>query len=98
MSVVCPCCRASNSTAMCRRCKADLSLLHQVEQQRAWHIEEAKRAMTEKKFPAAHQALQDAEQLRPGADLLSWQACLAAFQADFAKAWRMYQEYQSNEA
>ncbi len=27
MTLHCPCCRATNTTATCRRCKADLSLL-----------------------------------------------------------------------
>ena len=42
MTIACPCCRASNETATCRRCRADLSLLAAIEVRRAYLLDAAR--------------------------------------------------------
>ena len=53
-SLRCPACRADNAAGPnCRRCKADLSLLWALEQQRAAHLIEARTAVAEERFEEA---------------------------------------------
>ena len=67
----CPVCRAENDGVTCRRCKADLSLLADLEQSRAHALAEAARAAsvgdgitTLERAEAAHRLRADRESFR----------------------------------
>ena len=50
----CPVCKADNSAGRaCRRCKADLSLLFALEEERSWQIAEAGRCLTARQWRRA---------------------------------------------
>jgi hypothetical protein len=86
MSLTCPCCRASNETPTCRRCKADLRLMQQCEDVRAASINSAKHLLKNGQLAEAEVLLAEAAQLRPGADVQQYQATLALLAGDFATA------------
>ncbi len=65
----CPVCKAENALeATCRRCKADLSLLVQVETQRGRALAAALRFLSDGRPNAALQAATLAHQVRAGND------------------------------
>jgi hypothetical protein len=77
--VPCPCCKATNDTGpACRRCKADLMLLFQLEADRAALIAAGD-------FERAHQ-------LRRGNDTLQHIAAAKLLARDFAGALAAYHE------
>jgi len=84
MTIVCPCCRTSNETATCRRCKADLSLLAAVEARRQYLIEEARSALGERR--SADAALNEAAGLRDGNDVAQLRALAALLHGDYEGA------------
>ncbi len=84
MTIPCPCCRASNETATCRRCKADLSLLVAVEARRRYLLDEARYALSEGRDADA--PLDEAAELRDGADVAQLRALAALFKGDYASA------------
>ncbi len=86
MTIACPCCRASNETATCRRCKADLSLLAMVEARRRYWIEAARAALSGGDGIAAEAALAEAAGLRGGADVAQLRALAALLKGDYAGA------------
>ena len=88
MTILCPCCRASNETATCRRCKADLSLLVAVEARRGYLVESAGFDLAEGKVVNAESALQEAAGLRAGDDLTPLRAVASLLSEDYAGAWR----------
>ena len=90
MTLTCPCCRASNETATCRRCRADLSLLAAVEARRAFHFNTAKRFAADGRAGEALTQVARAEGLRPGADLAPLRAALLLLQGDYAGAVAAY--------
>lgn len=87
----CPVCRADNSTGpQCRRCRADLSLLFQLEEQR-------ERLRAQANVYAARGdgcqvvAMADAlDRLRHGEEVDRLRAIGALLQRDFAVAWQHY--------
>ena len=84
MTIACPCCRASNETATCRRCKADLSLLVAVERRREYMLDEARCALSEGR--SADAALDEAAGLRDGDDVAQLRALAALLKGDYAGA------------
>lgn len=83
----CPACKADNATPpTCRRCKADLSLMWALEQQRAAHVVEARDAVSDKRFDDALEELDAAEALRNGPDLNRYRACVHLLAGNFADA------------
>ncbi len=86
MTISCPCCRASNETATCRRCKADLSLLVAVEVRRGYLVESARFALAEGRGVIAESALQEAAGLRAGDDLAPLRALVSLLNGDYAGA------------
>ena len=68
-TIPCPCCKAANTAATCRRCRADLSLLVAVEASREGHLTLARRFAAELRFPEALAHLDRAAALRPADDL-----------------------------
>lgn len=89
MTLRCPVCRADNSSGpICRRCKADLSLLWAVEARRDYHLARAKTAASADDFDDALEELIEAEELRAGPDVRRLRACLFLLAGDFESAFR----------
>lgn len=92
MSLICPVCRAANEAGPnCRRCKADLSLLFNVEAQRSARLSAARIALAQGQPVLAFHEARRADELRHGADVAKFNAVLALLQKDFSEAWRQYQ-------
>lgn len=92
MTLTCPCCRAGNDTATCRRCKADLTLLMAVEARRGFHVTSAKRFAADGRAGEALAHVARAEQLRGGDDLRRLRAALLLLRGDYAGAVAVYDE------
>jgi predicted negative regulator of RcsB-dependent stress response len=92
MTLTCPCCRASNDTAVCRRCKADLSLLAALEDRRGYHLTLARRFAAEGQFEHALRHADHAQHLRLAPDVNQLRAALLLLKGDFAAALRAYDE------
>ena len=90
MTLTCPCCRATNQTATCRRCRADLSLLMAVEARRDFHVTSAKRFAADGRAGDALTHVARAEQLRAGEDLRQLRAALVLLHGDYAGAVGVY--------
>ena len=69
MTIPCPCCKAANTAATCRRCRADLSLLFAAEATREYHVTLARRFAAELRASESLNHLQSAAVIRPGTDL-----------------------------
>ncbi len=90
--MLCPICRAENAAPpACRRCRADLSLLWQLEEARARHLREVEFALTRRRFPEAEALLNRAEAIRSDGDSARLRAILSLLQGDFPGALRHYQ-------
>src|SRR5580765_7909488 len=93
MPVPCPCCKASNDAGpSCRRCKADLSLLFAVEDERASLVAAARQLAAESRHSESLAALERAAQLRRTDDVLRLRAAVLLLARDFAAARRAYDE------
>jgi hypothetical protein len=92
----CPVCRAENDDdalavdGRCRRCRADLTLLAAVEQQRAYCLAEADRLLRCGEVAAAEAQAAQAHRLRAGADSAQRAALACLLGRRFAEAvqWR----------
>ena len=83
----CPACRAENATGpLCRRCRADLSLLFTLEEQRAYLLAAAQAAVSEGDGPRAVWLAQAAQHLRAGEDARRLLALGHLLRRDFAAA------------
>jgi hypothetical protein len=92
-SIPCPCCKAANEAGPnCRRCKADLSLLFELEQARTGLLESARVRAGDGRYSESLSLLDRAAQLRAGADVHRLRAVLAIAARDFPTALRAYQE------
>lgn len=83
----CPVCRAENAAGpACRRCRADLSLLFDLERQRGRALDAAKRLLLAGDFVNARLQAREAHAMRP--DKESRRVLLAAniFRGDFPQA------------
>jgi hypothetical protein len=74
----------------CRRCRADLSLLHALESQRARAMAAAQRSAFEGRWPAALAIAEGVRTLRSGPDAWRLLAAGNVWQRDFARAWKYY--------
>lgn len=91
MNLRCPVCRADNTAGpICRRCKADLSLLINVETCRARHVALARYALASERFDDALEELSAAEEVRAGSDLQRIKACAYLLAGDFSAAVNEY--------
>jgi hypothetical protein len=86
MTIACPCCKASNTAATCRRCKADLSLLVSIEANRQFHIAVAKRFAADERWLDAERHLHHAANLRAGSDVDGLLAAVLLHQNRYAEA------------
>jgi len=88
----CPACAAENTQGpLCRRCRADLSLLFALEEQRREALGAARRHLLAGDGTAALSLAQYAQRLR--SDVESWQVLALAhlMRRDFAAAWHCAQ-------
>jgi hypothetical protein len=88
----CPVCRADNDRGpTCRRCRADLSLLFDLEARRGRAVERAREALARGDAGEALALLDEAEALRRGGDLRPLRAVAYLLGRDFARAWQTYE-------
>jgi hypothetical protein len=88
----CPVCRADNDQGpQCRRCRADLSPLFDLEGQRRRAVERARNELAQGRVREALALLDEAEALRRGDDLRPLRAAAYLLGHDFARAWRAYE-------
>lgn len=88
----CPVCKADNlQDPQCRRCKADLSLLFALEEQRRRMLAEARRCLYCSEWQAAARHAETADWLRGDEEARRLAAVAHLLERDFAAAWRAYQ-------
>jgi hypothetical protein len=88
----CPVCKADNSQGpQCRRCKADLTLLFDLEEQRRRMLTGARNCLARGQWAQAIDQAEDADWMR--SDLESQQLLAVAYllNRDFERAWECYQ-------
>jgi hypothetical protein len=91
--MLCPVCRANNDIGPgCRRCKADLSLLFELETHRCAHLTKAQALLGDE---AACSAARAADDICHGADAQQLLAVAALLCGDHASAWQAYLRAQS---
>lgn len=87
----CPVCRADNTERTCRRCRADLGLLWDLEACRSAALARARQAWRDGDVTATRSAAQEAARLEEGPETWRWLAVTALAQGDFGaalSAWR----------
>lgn len=88
----CPLCRADNTEGpVCRRCRADLSLLFDLDRQRAGRLQAAREHAQDGDWHAALSAAVEAQTLRRDTDAQQLICLCRLMLGDFAGAWRRYQ-------
>jgi hypothetical protein len=90
----CPVCRADNTETSCRRCKANLSLLLALEQERERLLAAARLALVSGDGRQALVHAGKAEQLRRGEDASRFLALGHLVGRDFSAAWVTYKNMQ----
>ena len=91
MEMRCPVCKATAvRTPQCRRCKADLTLLFTLEEQRHLALAAAQQALLAGNGALANTEAARAEALRHGPDSTRLLALAALLQGDFARAFDLY--------
>jgi hypothetical protein len=92
MAVIrCPACRAENTQGpTCRRCKADLSLLFRLEEQRGRALAEARRLLAAGRTDEADALAEETDWLRSDAESRRLRAVTRLMRRDYAGAWAMY--------
>jgi hypothetical protein len=89
MAIRCPVCKADNpSGPACRRCKADLSLLFALEEQREDATRAAHAALAGRRYSDARNAALRADHLRRDEASRQLVALTALLCGDHAMAWR----------
>lgn len=92
----CPVCKADNPQGLqCRRCKADLSLLFALEEQRRETLDEARRCLRRGEWQAAAKHAETAKWLRGDEESRRLAAVALLLGRDFAGAWRCYQNWRA---
>src|SRR5205807_338086 len=87
----CPVCRAENNAGpQCRRCRADLALLFELEEQRGWLLDAARRMLAGRDVQAATSLAARADGLRRDVESRRLLATCHLLRRDYAEAWRMY--------
>lgn len=88
----CPVCKAGNLQGpQCRRCKADLSLLFALEEQRQRTLAEARHCLRRGEWQKAARHTQTADWLHSDEEARRLAAVAHLLERDFAGAWRAYQ-------
>lgn len=92
----CPVCKADNSQGpQCRRCKADLSLLFELEEHRRRALADARHCLRRGEWQAAVEHAETADWLRGDAESRRLIAVAHLLGRDFAGAWQCYQDWHS---
>jgi uncharacterized membrane-anchored protein len=87
----CPVCKAENGEGPnCRRCKADLSLLFALEQQREAALAAARAELVAGRWGEARAQAEWADHLRRDEESQKLMAVAALMEGDFREAWRRY--------
>jgi len=90
--MLCPVCRADNTEApACRRCRADLSLLWAVDDQRRRFLDAARHCLSRGQGEPALTFIEKAVSLGQGADADQLAALAHLLVGNFADAWRYFQ-------
>lgn len=93
----CPVCKADNPQGpQCRRCKADLSLLFALEEQRRGILAEARNCLHRGEWQATAEHAETANWLRGDEDAQQLAAVAHLLRRDFASAWQCYQNWRAN--
>jgi hypothetical protein len=88
----CPVCRADNDRGpTCRRCRADLGLLFDLEARRRQVVERARDELGRGRVEQALALLDEVEALRRGDDVRRLRAVAYLLGRDFGRAWRTYE-------
>ncbi len=91
----CPVCRADvEQGPQCRRCRADLSLLFTLEDQRRAALESAYRRLARGEFDRALSLAEEVNSLRRDEESGRLLALVHLLRRDFAAAWRCYAAVQ----
>ncbi len=91
----CPVCKADNPQGpQCRRCKADLSLLFDLEEQRGQALTEARHRLHRGEWSEAARQAETADWLRGDEESKRLAALAHLLDGDFATAWRCYQNWR----
>jgi hypothetical protein len=92
----CPLCKADNpQSPQCRRCKADLSLLFALEEQRRRTLAEARRCLRRGEWQAVAEHAETANWLRGDDESRQLMAVAHLLGRDFAAAWRNFQNWRA---
>jgi hypothetical protein len=92
----CPVCKADNLQGpQCRRCKADLSLLFELEDQRRQALVEVQRCLHQGEWREATRQAETADWLRGDEETKRLAALAHLLEGDFAGAWRCYQDWRA---
>ncbi len=92
----CPACRADNAQPpSCRRCKADLSLLFTLEEQRTQALLTATEFLRQGNLARAEAFAAGAQALRQDNDSLPILALVHLLRRDFDSAWQCYRSRQA---
>jgi hypothetical protein len=87
----CPVCRAEvEQGPQCRRCRADLSLLFELEKQRRHVLTAAYQCLGRGRYQYALTLAEGAEVFRRDEETKRLRALIYLLQRDFANAWRCY--------
>jgi len=87
----CPVCRAAdNQAAQCRRCKADLGLLWQVQGARRRLLQDAATAAAQGRAAACRQLAEEAHRLAGDDESVRMLALAALLQRDFGRAFHYW--------
>jgi Flp pilus assembly protein TadD len=87
----CPVCRAAvDDEPVCRRCRADLSLLFTIEDQRVYHLTAARDALQQGNWESALTQARQATSLRCDDESRMLQAAAHLLRGDFPAAWECY--------
>jgi hypothetical protein len=88
----CPVCKAENARGpQCRRCKADLGLLFELEEQRGRALACARQALARGHGPEARAAAARADWLRSDEESRRLLAAAYLLGRDYARAWQYHQ-------
>ena len=82
----CPVCRAENTERTCRRCRADLGMLFDLEATRDHLLSQVEEAWRSHNRFAARRFALDAARLRNGSDTDRWLAVTSLATRDFKRA------------
>jgi len=94
----CPVCKAEAQGPQCRRCKADLSLLFRLEEERARVFSQAADSLARGQWQEARARAARVHWLRRAEDSARLLAITHLLTRDFPRAWQLYQVMREDKA